>query len=226
MFSLPILPPAPNRGARIVVGLTLVGNAAQDIPAYLAALRFLFDPENRATPVKATITGVETCDYSGNGTSIMEADGSSVDDRVTVLSFQGLQQQGFLPSGAITLRLVTPLRLLHEGRPLRLLTFPQFIRPLMRRVSSLAYYYGGVEMTADFKWLARASDKVTSDATDLNWITAEKAASGIRWAGLTGRMVFRGDLNDYQPFLLFGEFVHVGKEASFGLGRYVIENAG
>ena len=34
------------------------------------------------------------------------------------------------------------------------------------------------------------------------------------------------DLTDFHPFLLFGEYFHAGKGATYGLGRYRLEKAG
>ncbi|MDI7261613.1 MAG: CRISPR system precrRNA processing endoribonuclease RAMP protein Cas6, partial [Thermodesulfobacteriota bacterium] len=33
---------------------------------------------------------------------------------------------------------------------------------------------------------------------------------------------FEGDFEPFMPFLLLGEFIHVGKGTSFGLGKYEI----
>jgi len=36
-------------------------------------------------------------------------------------------------------------------------------------------------------------------------------------------VTLRGDLGDWLPLLRLGEFVHVGKGATFGLGKYELK---
>jgi CRISPR/Cas system endoribonuclease Cas6 (RAMP superfamily) len=43
-------------------------------------------------------------------------------------------------------------------------------------------------------------------------------------AGFVGNMTFSGDLAIFWPYLLLGEYVHVDKGSSFGLGKYEILN--
>ncbi len=115
----------------------------------------------------------------------------------------------------VTLR--TPLYQNHNGKPLHCMTFPQFIRPIMRKISSLAYYYGGVELDMDFKWLAEGSFAVGVSEDRLRWESWPNAGSG-----LVGSMIFSGPLLEYLPFLLMGEQFHIGKKAAYGMGAYTI----
>ncbi len=40
--------------------------------------------------------------------------------------------------------------------------------------------------------------------------------------GFVGEATFAGDFGEFLPMLAWGEVVHMGKAASFGLGRYEI----
>ena len=110
------------------------------------------------------------------------------------------------------------MRIMGERKPIREFSFSAFVRALFRRLSSLAYYYGGEEAELDYKWLAEQSRLVECVAADVCWVEW-----GNKWSGLIGTGTFAGDLSEYHPFLLAGECLHVGKGASFGLGRFLID---
>ncbi len=131
-----------------------------------------------------------------------------------VLSLSELGKATTLPLDRIALTVETPLRLIRDSRVIRNLTFPIMARSLMRRASSMAYYYGGAEPDADFKWLAQQSDLVATSHDRLQWVEGGRGA-----AGLAGEIAFTGALGDFHPFLLAGERLHLGKDASFGFGR-------
>ncbi len=40
--------------------------------------------------------------------------------------------------------------------------------------------------------------------------------------GVTGTISYEGDLAEFRTLLKLGEYVHVGKGTSFGLGKYEI----
>jgi CRISPR/Cas system endoribonuclease Cas6 (RAMP superfamily) len=45
----------------------------------------------------------------------------------------------------------------------------------------------------------------------------------MEWAGLVGTAIYEGDLTPFWPYLVFGQWVHVGKGTTFGLGAYRLE---
>ena len=61
------------------------------------------------------------------------------------------------------------------------------------------------------------------------WIEAERRSTkgwkkGITHdlSGFVGEATYEGDIKEFLPLLLLGEYLHVGKSAAFGLGRYTL----
>ena len=50
-----------------------------------------------------------------------------------------------------------------------------------------------------------------------------RAAGPPEWEGLVGDAVYEGDLAPFWPYLVFGQWTHVGSATTFGLGRYRID---
>jgi hypothetical protein len=44
----------------------------------------------------------------------------------------------------------------------------------------------------------------------------------MQWDGMVGRATYEGDLGPFSSYLRFGQCVHVGHGATFGLGRYIV----
>jgi hypothetical protein len=118
------------------------------------------------------------------------------------------------------LSLVTPLRLFHEGRLLRSFDCSLFLRGLVRRVSSLAAAYGDGELTEDFRWLSLRSREVRVTDSRIRY----DASGGMINAGIVGEGVLTGDLEPFLPYLRLGEYLHAGKGASWGFGRFEIRD--
>jgi CRISPR-associated endoribonuclease Cas6 len=45
----------------------------------------------------------------------------------------------------------------------------------------------------------------------------------VKYEGVIGRFRYSGDLDSFIPYLKLGEKIHVGKNTSFGFGKYKIE---
>ena len=42
----------------------------------------------------------------------------------------------------------------------------------------------------------------------------------MEWEGIVGRATYEGNFATFWKYLRFGQFVHVGHGATFGLGKY------
>jgi hypothetical protein len=97
------------------------------------------------------------------------------------------------------------------------------VRSLLRRVSNLLYFHSEIDLGVDFRDLiARAGDiSLTHDATRWqDWTRySSRQSVAMDLGGFVGEARYAGDLGPFLPLLLLGEYVHVGKNATFGLGR-------
>ncbi len=218
VFDFPVIPPVPNRGTELEANLVLVGSAVNQLDVFIAA----FLQCGLVGRAGASIRKVESIDYAGNRHRLEERGGKWASGGLPLLSLRGLGKTAMLPMDNITISIETPMRILHDAKPLRELAFSAIARALMRRVSSIAYYYGGREKTEfDFKWLAMKSTSVAAQQYGFRWVEWAKGFSGV-----IGKGTFTGDMEEFHPFLLAGEYLHVGKGAAFGLGRFRLEREG
>jgi len=131
----------------------------------------------------------------------------------------------------ITLNFLTPTRLKFGEHFTKELEFHILIRNLLRRVSLLSYFHCGKELNVDFKDLIEKAKKVKREESNLTWYDWERYSTrqGTRMmlGGFIGKLTFNFNevsLERFIPFILLGSYIHVGKETSFGLGKYEIMN--
>lgn len=212
-FQFPVLPVVPNEGARFEVGLTLVGGAVMHGNLFLSALKNCFGGQDGDfSPIR--IQKVETVGYFGERSPWpFEGDAAP-----RLLSSAGLLATGVF-GDRMRLALLTPLKLMQEGRPQRTFSFPKFFRPLMRRVTSLAVSYGDGDVTGDFRWLSGECERVGVGGASMEWVEWRRGTIG----GVMGEAVLSGVREEFLPFLLFGQYLNLGKGAAFGLGQFAVQ---
>lgn len=135
-----------------------------------------------------------------------------------------------LPAGtglerSACLSFYTPLRLQTNGRcaaPSELNT-RKLLMALVRRAAFLAEFHGTSTPPIDFKRLARLAEIFASD-TDLLWYDwsrwSGRQKRAMHLGGYLGEWRLRGELTPFAVYLHLGQWLHVGKEATFGLGGY------
>ena len=78
-------------------------------------------------------------------------------------------------------------------------------------------------MGKDALRLVENARNVTIENSDLHWHDWERYSqrqqTRMKLGGVLGHVVYAGPLRQFMPYLLLGEYVHVGKNTSFGLGQ-------
>ncbi|MEO5365637.1 MAG: CRISPR system precrRNA processing endoribonuclease RAMP protein Cas6 [Magnetococcus sp. WYHC-3] len=154
-------------------------------------------------------------------------------DQVIFHSQQGLlaaHQARLSPASGVvppqvTLALDTPLRIQRQGKPQGpgRLTPRDFLLTLARRVSLLAEFHAGETPGLDFAALTRQAEALRHHGR-LRWRDwtrwSGRQEQSMTLGGVVGRWTLEGDLQPFWPLLHLGQWLHVGKNATFGLGRY------
>ena len=145
------------------------------------------------------------------------------------VKIQDLEPSDLSPS-ILSLTFLTPTRLKFDVRLSPTLEFHILFRNLLRRISLLSYFHCGEELNLDFKGLIESSKNITVEKENLSWFDWERYSNRqetkMKMGGFMGSITFEGDLEEFLPFVQLGEYVHVGKGTSFGLGKYQIKEGG
>ena len=201
-------------------GLVLIGKALGLLPtvlqAWQRALRTGLGPQH--TPC----TLVDIYDENGN---------QRISDKREQLSNLSITLP---PAPALgtqaTLHFCTPLRLQVQGKPVRAgqLTARDLLIALARRHQLLCdVHLGAAAPQYDFKTLVEQAQAVALQAQDLHWFDwgrySQRQKQEMQLGGLLGAVTLHGDLAPFAELLHFGQWLHVGKNASFGLGGYRLQ---
>lgn len=144
------------------------------------------------------------------------ADSGAVSARVADLLGQ---RQG----GRLAVSFLTMTRLKSDRDYARRPEFHTLLRALLRRVSALSYFHGGERIEADYRGLAERARAVALARDETRWRDWTRYSSRqdnrMDLGGLIGRAEYAGELAEFLPWLIWGELVHAGKNATFGLGK-------
>ena len=210
-----------RRGESFAFRLTLVGRAIDYLPYFLVSFRELGEIGIGKGRGRFQLTQVLTDD----GEPIYEGKTQMVHNLNNILSFDEIQgETAALPIDTLTLRLLTPTRITHKGHITDQLPFHLFWRRLIGRISALGYFHCGESLDLDFKGLITQAETVQTVQSRLRWHDWTRYSSRqnqkMQLGGLIGSVTYKGDLAAFLPFVALGVFLHVGKNATFGLGKY------
>jgi len=200
MFAQP-----PSRDP--VLCLTLAGPACDALPLFADALA--------AVAGEQVYSGMQAFDYQEQLLQLQfQADGQCSNlPLLSLAELYELQRRRFIGCRSIEIVFQTPLRLRHHGCELQHLQPAVFIRGLLRRLSSLAAYYGIAGDSDHYSALAARADQV-------RLVTYQQVAAHQR--GVCGKFQLQGPFEEFGPYLALGRFVHLGKGAAYGQGSFTV----
>ena len=220
-------PVAPRPGcAAVDLGLTLFGRANDDLATVLHAL----DNAGRhgltdaRVPLRLEAVQAERHGPDGATWAPIEPTG-----RCRAGPEAALPPAPSAPD-AVRVRFLSPLRLRGGGeivRPNRF-DFRAFAANLLRRISLLTYCCGEVPLELDFAALLSDAQDIAMADVQLAWQSLSRRSSRqgavIPMGGLRGAFTLpTAGLAALWPCLWLGQWTHIGKACTMGLGRYALE---
>jgi hypothetical protein len=161
--------------------------------------------------------------YSTNDGKILQNDFAN---KLSLSDFR--DKAGRLNSVEICFR--TPLRLKYRNHLESKLPFHVLVRAMLRRVSSLENSYGDGEPDIEYSELVKNAEKVSTTASTLGWFDwkrySNRQEQSMLMGGITGNVTYSGEIAEFLPLIKYCEYVHLGKQTSFGLGKIEITYMG
>ncbi|MBF0307998.1 MAG: CRISPR system precrRNA processing endoribonuclease RAMP protein Cas6 [Magnetococcales bacterium] len=209
-------------GEALVFHLVLVGRALGHLPLLILAWQRALGRGVGAGDGKAELQQVVLERSNGEEVVFRREEGllRDHDTQVVVPSWPGQE--------ALTLHLLTPVRIQRDGSPLGpgRLTPRDLLVGLMRRIGQMAHLHADVDPEIDYSELSRQAGLIPCHG-NLAWRDwtrrSARQQQTMALGGVVGRWTLTGDLQPFWPFLYLGQWLHVGKNATFGLGGYQLE---
>ena len=161
-------------------------------------------------------------------TVAIEAASAADDPSIPLLEGPAIVAKAAPPAVRACLVFLTPADLKSQGQRVDHLDGPGLFRRLIRRIGTLAESFGPSTLHAPFDYRALAD--LASQV-----VVVDQQVSSVRWdrysgrqppkhplSGLIGQAVVSDIPDPLWPYLILGQWVHIGKGASFGQGRYVV----
>lgn len=200
---------------RMVIRLIVAGYAINALEMLLQGCISMLKSE------KCSIEKITSCDYHGAETMLgSEQEPLRFRDSLVLLSSDSIVSTNVAhySESIMSLRIVTPLRLVSNGRLLHSFSFQPFFRSVMRRVSSIAFYYADYEFDCNYREISRAAEEIRCISGTFRFTSQP----GCLVHGITGSGELIGNFEWVLPFLTLGSYFNAGKGASYGSGVTVL----
>jgi hypothetical protein len=176
--------------------------------------------------VRGRLVDLACIDAGGLATSVRDDDGRLLPHSARL----ALPAGPMAAAGTAHLHFHTPLRLQHDGRPLRPAELGprKLVADLLRRCNLMLDLHLGIRPAPfDAPALVAHAATLADDRADLRWREDARYSSRQRQqlplGGVLGRWTLQGDLAPLLPWLWLGQWLHLGKGATMGLGGYRLE---
>ncbi len=227
-----IEPPLENKtkylpGEELRFGLILVGRAIDYLPYFIYTFEELGRLGIGRGRGEYDLREVTSVSPYGETEVVYSGEDKVLKSDLTKVAFGDFLQLPKVNTNTISLNFLTPTRIVYNGHLTINLDFHILLRNLLRRVALLSYFHcDGNPDTIDFTDLIEKAKDIDTLDRRLHWTDWERYSARqdtrMMMGGFTGKASFEGELDEFLPFISIGEYLHLGKGTTFGLGKYEI----
>jgi hypothetical protein len=228
----------PNRnettaklGDSLSFDLMLIGKALDYFPYFLVTFRELGDQGIGLSRGRYRIARVSLLNEDGNDVGEVYSGHDNIvrpsPFRITYKDCCRLAtERPLTQSRHVTIRFLTPTLLKADGKLVERPEFHHLIKRLRDRINALAHFYCDDTLDLDFKSFGERAEAIQTLSCKLRWEDRDRRSwkTGVThdMGGFIGEVTYEGNLEEFLPLLILGQYTHVGKYAVWGNGRYEI----
>ncbi|GAB6158204.1 CRISPR system precrRNA processing endoribonuclease RAMP protein Cas6 [Desulfotomaculum varum] len=215
-------------GEQLTFNLILVGKAIEYLPYFIVSFKELGRNGMGKGRKEFTLQEIRAVNpLTGQTKAIYAEPDYLIKPHRFAITGSDFKATGFTRPGKLTINYKTMTRLKFADEYVERIEFHILIRNLLRRISSLAYFHHDWEIEADFAGLIERAGQVEIIKDNTRWVDWERYSSRqdnkINLGGVVGEVTYQGDIEEFLPLLLLGQYIHVGKAAVFGMGWYEVQ---
>ena len=220
-----------TKDQEIILDVVLVGRAINWLAYFICTLEELGRRGVGRARSRYRVETVESCqsafgNSAGHARTVYDGACRRVIDSPFTVTGREMEQTGSV-TRQVTIRFVTPARIVTEDQLASSLSFVTVFRSLLRRLALLSYFHcGQAADAAVLRELISMAANVKTIASRLRWRDWERYSTRqkarMKLGGLIGEVAYEGEMAPFLPYLRLGQLTHVGKATSFGLGGYVL----
>lgn len=226
-------------GDHLSFGFTLFARALNLFPYVILSLEEMARagiglklPENRGRRGTFRIQAVNAVNpLTGERRPILQSGETMVQmPDLPITHAQVVNKAAEFQSTYLSIRFLTPTRIVEKGGLVKRPHFRPLFQRLLERLSALARDFSDTPLQLDFPALLSQAEGIKLVEDNTRWVELESYSTRLGrrtpLGGFTGTATYHAaDWNPFLPWLLWGQFTHVGKDAVKGNGWYQLEES-
>jgi hypothetical protein len=203
--------------------LHLFGHGQRYLPYIIHALQTAGQDGIGGHRQKFTLQKIQDVDFQGNESTIYQEGTLQAQQSAQAPSAPQMPE-------TIAISFHSPLRIKQDNKNIAAsdFQFGALFGTLLRRISMISYFHTDTPLDTDFAGLTACSRRVKFSEQNLQWYDwtrySSRQQTEMNMGGLIGNATLdMQGLDDFWPYLWLGQWTHVGKATSMGMGAYSIK---